>query len=269
MVPTQHDGEWGQWTKSPSGEFTNLSSGEFGKKTGLDIFNDFWQGKLSPVAGVFRDKLAGQNYSGEVPNVGNVTTGLVTPLPLQNFQKLMKDPDSNAASILGSMILDGLGFGVKVSPQNNVKSQMIPEDTNVSHKDLIKSVQIYADAVGTDPETAFKRMFAGEEIVRVDNGTVIVKRMSLKDSTAVKKKGKANNPTMKLDHTLPLELGGSNDESNLRLVTTAEWASYTKTENALGRALKAKKISKNEAQQLIADFKNKKITDKQVLEKIK
>jgi hypothetical protein len=114
----------------------------------------------------------------------------------------------------------------------------------------------YAQALGTDPETAFNRIFTGQKIRKVTNGTIIVERMPVGESQDIKKKSGANNPEMKLDHTIPLELGGSNSKDNLKIVTTSEWSSYTKVENALGKALKEKKISKSEAQRLIVEFKN-------------
>jgi hypothetical protein len=93
--------------------------------------------------------------------------------------------------------------------------------------------------------------------------------MPLKDSQAVKKAGSANNPAMKLDHTIPLELGGSNDSSNLKIVTTSKWSSYTPVENALGKALKSGKVTKSTAQDLITKFKAGSLTKEQVLERIK
>jgi 5-methylcytosine-specific restriction endonuclease McrA len=93
--------------------------------------------------------------------------------------------------------------------------------------------------------------------------------MSLEASTAVKKAANANNPDMKLDHTIPLELGGSNSADNLKVVTTAEWSSYTSVENALAKALKNNKINKNEAQRLIREFKDGKLSKEDVLNRIK
>jgi len=80
--------------------------------------------------------------------------------------------------------------------------------------------------------------------------------MPVTESEKIKAKAGGKNPQMKLDHTVPLELGGSNSADNLKLVTTSEWSSYTKVENALGTALKAGKISKKDAQAEIIKFKN-------------
>lgn len=269
LVPTFHDGKWSLWTKSTSGKWTDLlakgKNGQpvFGQQTAMDVFDNWWQGKLSPLAGIARDAWKGQTYSGDPITPGTIVSGS-RPIPFQNYEQMSKDP--NSSFIIGSMVLDGLGFSVGTNPEANTKSGYIRENEKMSNENFIDAVAIYAQAFGADPETAFNRMFTGQKIRRVDNGTIIVERMSLKDSTAVKKKANADNPTMKLDHTIPLELGGSNDQSNLKLVTTSEWSSYTAVENHLGKALKAGKVSKQEAQKVIVDFKNGDIKKSDILE---
>lgn len=135
----------------------------------------------------------------------------------------------------------------------------------VNQTSFLDSVVTYAKAIGTDPETAFNRIVTGQRIRRIDNGAIIVERMPLAESEGIKKEQGGNNPTMKLDHTLPLQLGGSNARDNLKLVPTDVWASYTPIEDFLGRELRAKRITKDRAVQLITDFKQGKITAQNVL----
>jgi len=267
IVPTVHDGQWGFWSMNANGKWTNLTEGKYGQQNAMDVVDNFWQGKLAPLSGVVRDIWKGQTYGGLPITIWGELRNITFPMSTTNLMELMNDP--NAKSVVGSMILDGLGFSVSTYPESNLKSGFIPENEIYKNEDFISGVIVYAKALGIDPETAFNRIFTGQKITRVTNGTVIVERMPLADSQDVKKKAGANNPQMKLDHTIPLELGGSNDKSNLKIVTTSEWSSYTSVENALGKALKEGKISKNDAQQLILDFKNKKITKEQVLAKIK
>jgi hypothetical protein len=267
LIPTTHNGKWGFWTRTKSGDYKNMLEAGYGEQTALDVAESFFEGKLSPVMGAVRDVWAGKNYQGEPNTLGSVLKNITTPLTPKDANTLLKDPNSSFA--VGSIILGGLGFSVSTSIVPNIKSNMIPEGKSTSNKDVISMVATYAEAVGTDPETAFNRIFTGQKITKVTNGTVMVERMPLEGSQAVKKKLGGNNPQMKLDHTLPLELGGSNDESNLKLVTTSQWSSYTPVENALGTALKSKKITKQKAQSLILDFKAGKITKEAVLNAIK
>ena len=238
------------------GEYDDLIAGGYGKQNAMDVFDSFWQGKLSPIAGVVRDMWKGSDYSGNPITLNSVIKKQL-PISVQNYESLKNDP--NSSFWLGSMILDGLGLSTSSTIEPNIKSNIIPENKKVSNNDLIKTISLYAQSFGTDPETTFNRIFTGQRIRKVSGDAVIVERMPLKESQEVKKKAGADNPTMKLDHTIPLELGGDNSEGNLKLVTTSEWSSYTKVENALGKALSNKKITKNEAQKLIKEFKN--ITD--------
>lgn len=132
----------------------------------------------------------------------------------------------------------------------------VPNGTQLSHDNLIDTIVTYAKAIGADPLTAFNRIFSGQKILRVDNGAVIVERLPFADSQAIKADQNGKNPSMKLDHTIPLELGGSNDKSNLKLVTTEEWNSYTPVENYLGEQLRNGEMSKKEVQDLIVKFKS-------------
>lgn len=126
-------------------------------------------------------------------------------------------------------------------------------DQNNFFSDLI----LYAKSIGADPVTAFNRIFTGQKITKLVNGTIIVERMSLEESQKIKEERGGKNESWKLDHTIPLELGGSNSASNLELIPTDVWASYTAKENELGRKLKNGEITKKEAQQQILEFKNK------------
>jgi hypothetical protein len=60
-------------------------------------------------------------------------------------------------------------------------------------------------------------------------------------------------------------LGGSNSKGNLKIISTSEWEKNTPVEVKLGKLLKDGKISKKEAQQLIKDFKEGKITAESIL----
>lgn len=237
--------------KSTNGQIVQYGSG-YGQKSRFDAVLDFLSNKTNPLAGSVVDYLKGKNFNGQTPTISNEIYSRTVPLTVQNLINLK---DGASVDKIAGVILDFHGLNSQSYLDANIKSGIISENTKISNKGMVNQIALYAKAMGTDPETAFNRIFTGQEIVRVDNGTVIVKRMSLSDSTKVKKDRNGNNPRMKLDHTVSLELGGSNSPDNLRLVTTSEWASYTKVENALGRAIKNNKINKNDAKNLIIKFK--------------
>ena len=136
-------------------------------------------------------------------------------------------------------------------------------DTVSDDNSIVKNILIYAEAIGTDPVTAFDRIFDKQRIRRTDSGAIIIERMDMADSEQVKAEREAT-ANMKLDHTIPLQLGGSNKAENLKLVDTEIWANYTPVENFLGKKLRNNEIRKKEAQDLITKFKNGELTAEQV-----
>jgi hypothetical protein len=121
---------------------------------------------------------------------------------------------------------------------------------------LIDKIATWAQALGTDPVDAFEKFTQGERIARLENGTIIVQRMDESQSGAMRKKLGGGGKEVKLDHIKPLEIGGTNDPSNLRLVTTEEWQSFSPVEDYLGQALHAGKVSGKDAQDWIVKFKD-------------
>jgi len=115
MIPTMHDGEWGFWSKSgTSGSFSNLTSTEYGARNAMDVFTDFWEGKLSPFTRLFVDRWKGEMFGGEEVTVVNQAKGIFTPIIIQTGEELMKNP--NAAPAIASLIVDGLGIGANTYP---------------------------------------------------------------------------------------------------------------------------------------------------------
>jgi hypothetical protein len=109
IMPTIHNGEWGFYSKSSTtGKITKLNSGKWGSMTVLDVINNYWQGKLSPIAGVLRDVFKGTTYSGQPITPQGLAAQAFVPLPVQTFLELKNNPES--ANLLLSMILEGLGI---------------------------------------------------------------------------------------------------------------------------------------------------------------
>ena len=129
----------------------------------------------------------------------------------------------------------------------------------IQNDSIIHAVQVYAKAITVDPVTAFHDIFAGQTIRMVDNSTIIVQRMSVSESQAKKASiGSSTETTTKgmtLDHRISLELGGTNEESNLQLVPADQAKKDDVIENYLGDALRGGKIDKATAQHLELAYK--------------
>lgn len=139
-----------------------------------------------------------------------------------------------------------------------------------SKSSLLDGIVTYAKAIGDDPATAFERVFTGQRILRVDNfgilspdSAVIVERLPLTSSETIRSKqaaaqgiSKDQLGTMQLDHFIPLEAGGSNDESNLDLVTTYQnEVLHNDVETPIAAALKNGDISRAKAQEYLVRYK--------------
>jgi hypothetical protein len=96
-----------QRAKSSTGNITEYKTG-FGARNALDEVEDFFEGKLSPIAGLLRDRLKGELFGGEPFTWKGALKNIITPLPAQTSLELLKDPKSE--SVLGSIILEILGF---------------------------------------------------------------------------------------------------------------------------------------------------------------
>jgi len=109
-------------TKSSlSGKVTPLNSGGFGSRTGVDVVEDFIEGKLAPIAGVLRDYLKGHDMSGQKPTLASTANNLLTPLPITNYNEL-KD-HKNSAPMLAAMIADALGIGTNTYSKDDYKKK--------------------------------------------------------------------------------------------------------------------------------------------------
>jgi hypothetical protein len=103
---------------STTGEVKKLNTGEYGGQTGIDVFVNFAQNKLSPAASVVKDLLLGKDFQGNKPTFTGEMKNLFAPLPFTTFEELNKNP--NSANILLSQIADMLGiYANTYSPTSN------------------------------------------------------------------------------------------------------------------------------------------------------
>ena len=166
-------------------------------------------------------------------------------------------------SVAQSKILKRYNF--KYKKEDDLKERA---KTAKTEKSIAEIAGLYVEAFGVDPLSALHTLFTKEQLKDVRGDAVIMERMGVSASQAVRKKGGASS-TDRLDHTVPLEIGGSNSKSNLKIVTYNEWKSYTPVENFLGNLINKGKIKEKEAQNIIKDFKNGKISKSEIFTKYK
>lgn len=253
-------------TRFMSGEYKN-ASGEIikyepgiAKRSRLDAIISFLRGKAPPATGAVYDILAGEDYQGNPPTFTSILIQRGVPISIQNLIKLSADPSlDNTFGVIG----DFFGLNSNINPEPNIKSDVIPEKTVINKGDLISYIQVYAKALRTDPETAFNRAFTGQKIMQVsEGGIIVVDRQAISDSESFKKQwvkehgGKTSDiKEIKLDHIIPNKLGGEETENNWAVVPTSVWSANTKVETTLISAVKKKKISLKDAQELMRKYK--------------
>ena len=291
--PDKHLGKikiWGKWVDITGGKASYVSlihkmadaivkgyKGEkfaYGEKNAWEELASFAEGKLAPNAGIIKDLLSAELFGGKPLTFKSAVKEYFTPISAGTLEDLLNDP--GASNILGLMLLESIGANVSSWMEGNDKTNIIPKDTVLKNDSFFAGVAVYAKALGVDPETALNRIFSNQKIIQISPGNIIVVDRNLSTATEFKKKwvkehgGKVSDiKEVKLDHTIPIKLGGADDQSNWKVVPTATWSSYTPVETKLIQAVKDKKIPLKEAQQLITDFKSGKITKEQVLAKLK
>lgn len=108
------------------------------------------------------------------------------------------------------------------------------------------------------PIQMFDNVFDGAgdwRVTDVKNGQVIVNRMSLSASEAIKRNEGGDNSDWKLDHIFPLEAGGNNSIDNLQLIPTEQWSANTSVENLIANKLSNGKITGEQAKEFAIRYK--------------
>jgi hypothetical protein len=116
-------------------------SSEFGKQTMLDEVENFFEGKLSPIAGAIRDILQGKNYDGEKPDFVNTSIGLITPISYEMFVKELR---SGNDGILIVALAEGFGFSQNDDVYNayGKKWDELKEKDNDDYNQALRDVTV-------------------------------------------------------------------------------------------------------------------------------
>lgn len=160
LIPTKRDGVWGSWSKSSTGNWTNLSAGKFGQRDGVDVLMDaVLLNKLSPVAAIVRDKIRGEMFGGDPFDIKKSIVQSTTPLSIQTFNDV-KDEDTGV--ILATMMSEFIGLGVSTYKYNSnwagktskemkdFKSQVGEDLFKQANEDYNRAYNIWFDEVKKD-----------------------------------------------------------------------------------------------------------------------
>jgi len=206
----------------------------------------------------------------------NKAEGIKAMIPfVQEAEELLESgKDEEAQVIVDELTEEEYGWyegaKSKLEKMRDAKEGLKPsfgDGEVIDDRTLVQIIAVYAEALGLSPIDAMKAIFEGETIRRVDNRTVVVFRMPFSESQAIRAEWSGGNDltNLRLDHIIPLQLGGTNDEDNLQLIPVEIWKASTPIENHLGELLRNNKIEKDVARQTILDFKEGRISASEVL----
>ena len=110
VSPSIHNGEWGHWRKSSSGNWTNLQAGGFGVQNTVQVIMDaIFLNKLAPMASIIRDYYEGEMFGGEPFDITKAIINSGTPLIIQAGWDVK---DEKFGVILGVLIAEFFGTSV-------------------------------------------------------------------------------------------------------------------------------------------------------------
>lgn len=122
MVPTYHNGDWGLWAIDSKGRYRKqldidsagislfeITKPSFIARTPLNYLGDFLLNKTAPVMSPLVTIYRGRSFGGERVTAPNLAIRALTPIPVQTWYELWKDPES--ADMIWAMLAEISGIG--------------------------------------------------------------------------------------------------------------------------------------------------------------
>jgi hypothetical protein len=111
-------------------------------------------------------------------------------------------------------------------------------------------VGLYGLALVNDPKATIKAVVSEQPIRKISGNTVVLERQNALGGLD------AGDTATQVDHKLALSLGGTNDSSNLQILSATDNAAKGKFETYLAKQLVAGKITKDQAQKMDLNWRN-------------
>lgn len=233
-------------------DFFGISSNTYSRETD-------WNQNTTQELGEFKSIIGQESFNQANKEYNDLLNeNLFSLVATKKYQLLNDDDKREEVADLKELVKDTI-FN-KYAPQEYEAPKESLFDLNYKAEDqysFFDDILTYAEAVKLDPVEAFDKIFSGDRIISVDtrSGIIRVNRMLKEESEAIKAESGKQTKEWKLDHIIPLEMGGDNDRNNLMLVPTEAWESWTNQENSITQDLIDGKITKTEAWKMIMDIK--------------
>jgi len=124
------------------------------------------------------------------------------------------------------------------------------ETSSDAPQNLIQKGKIYGTSLILNPADTIRAILAGNPIRKVQGDAIVLER-----EIGLSNLDNGDRATV-VDHKIPLTLGGTNDPTNLQLISPKENSAKAQVEVYLSKLLISGKISKSEAQARMRNWKN-------------
>jgi hypothetical protein len=119
-----------------------------------------------------------------------------------------------------------------------------------SPKNLLQKIAVYGTGIFKDPSGTINAIKTGQPIRKVSGDAVVVERLIGLD------KLDQGDQSTQVDHVIAVSLGGTNDESNLAIISTQDNQAKGIVDTYLSNELKAGRITKKVAQERDLNWRN-------------
>jgi len=124
------------------------------------------------------------------------------------------------------------------------------ETSEDAPENIIQKIKVYGTGLFKDPKGVIEAVRSGNPIRKIRGDAVIFERQRSLSKLDV------GDVATEVDHIIPLALGGTNEESNLQIISKQDNRAKGQVDTYLAKLLDSGKITKKEAQERVLNWRN-------------
>ena len=189
------------------------------------------------------------------PQQLNLLEKEVGPVLRESLDRLISTPGySNLTDEAKKKAIDGLVSDVRAQVRKTANISVMPdqgyETSADAPKDFFGKAGLYGNAIIKSPTDTIAAISSGNPLRKMRGDAVVLERQKGLGGLDFGDK------STQVDHIIPLSLGGSNNQSNLRNIPAGENKAKSYVEVYLLDLLESGKISKRQAQERVLNWQN-------------
>lgn len=124
------------------------------------------------------------------------------------------------------------------------------ETSEDAPENIIQKIKVYGTGLFKDPKGVIEAIRSGNPIRKIRGDAVILERQRSLSKLDV------GDMATEVDHIIPLALGGTNEESNLQIISKQDNRAKGQVDTYLAKLLDSGEITKKEAQERVLNWRN-------------